>query len=521
MAGRLAKILEQEYKTKGLVGGLASAGGKRLKEMFDIRNVLFSGGGIGSQVGKKIFGKGYSATAEKDKAESITNRIQPPQQAFSQESIEILSSIKNDTRISAKNSVSLPQIAMDINLAKLNIMKLVRLQGDTAEMKADMFFKRAGAREDAYESQFKKGSKNSPQPVAKSESKSLIQQLFTGLLSLGGIITGALSTLGTVIAAGLAGLGTLLLGKNLLSNSMPNIPDTPDGDKKGNKTTKGGGKPPTSGGGKLGNVGRAVAGGAKGGIGLGLLFHSPEVGAGSDVVPNQSTSPSPMGFDYNKYKELVAQQESGNKSVDNKVGFLGKYQFGAQALETFGYLKPGTSKGNDKAVYEPSNWTGKDGMRSKDDFLNNLQVQEALMQKYTQMNMVGLDKAGVMKGVEGDGAAVASRLYAAHHGGVGGAKALFLQGKDTNDKYLTGASVGKSASNMASLYSSGSAPSGATINEASVAIASPQQSTSTPSTTTPTVNIDNSKTQMSSGSSGTQVSAWDNLMFENMITRVI
>ena len=53
MAGRLAKILEQEYKTKGLVGGVASAGGKRLKEMFDIRNVLFSGGGIGSQIGKK------------------------------------------------------------------------------------------------------------------------------------------------------------------------------------------------------------------------------------------------------------------------------------------------------------------------------------------------------------------------------------------------------------------------------------------------------------------------------------
>jgi len=80
MAGRLARILEQEYKTKGLVGGLASAGGKRLKEMFDIRNVLFSGGGIGSQIGKKIFGKGYSATADKDKAESISNRIQPPQQ---------------------------------------------------------------------------------------------------------------------------------------------------------------------------------------------------------------------------------------------------------------------------------------------------------------------------------------------------------------------------------------------------------------------------------------------------------
>jgi len=514
MAGRLARILEQEYKTKGLVGGLASAGGKRLKEMFDIRNVLFSGGGLGSQIGKKIFGKGYSATADKDKAESISNRIQPPQQIFSQESIEILLSIKNDTRISAKNSVALPQIARDINLAKLNIMKLVRLQGDTAEMKADMFFKRAGAREDAYESQFKKGSKTSPQPVAKGESKSLIQQLFTGLSGLSSIISGALSSLGGVIKTALLELGALLLGKKLLDSVPTSVPDVPDSDRKENKKTdkdkpKKAAPPP-----------RRMAP-PKLALGTALLFYSPEVGAGSDIVPNQSTSPSPIGFDYNKYKELVAQQESGNKSIDNGKGFLGKYQFGAQALETFGYLKKGTSKGNDNAVYDPNNWTGKDGMKNKDDFLNNLQIQEDLMKKYTQMNMVGLNKAGVMKGVEGDGAAIASRLYAAHHGGVGGAKALFLEGKNTNDKYLPGASVGKSATNMASLYSSGSAPSGATINEASVAIASPPASTSTPSTTTPIVNVDNSRTQMASAPSGTQVSAWDNLMFENMITRVI
>lgn len=515
MAGRLARILEQEYKTKGLVGGLASAGGKRLKEMFDIRNVLFSGGGIGSQIGKKIFGKGYSATADRDKAESISNRIQPPQQIFSQESIEILLSIKNDTRISAKNSVALPQIARDINLAKLNIMKLVRLQGDTAEMKADMFFKRAGAREDAYESQFKKGSKTSPQPVAKSESKSLIQQLFTGLSSLGGILNKALDTLGGVIKTALLELGALLLGKKFLDSIPTSVPDVPDSDRKENKKTdkdkpKKAAPPP-----------RRIRGPVKGSLFTALMTYSPEVGAGSDVVPNQSTSPSPIGFDYNKYKELVAEQESGNRSIDNGKGFLGKYQFGAQALETFGYLKKGTSKGNDKAAYDPNNWTGKDGMRNKEDFLNNLQIQEDLMQKYTRMNMVGLDKAGVLKGVEGDGAAIASRLYAAHHGGVGGAKALFLEGKDTKDKYLPGASVGKSSSNMASLYSSGSAPSGATINEASVAIASPQQSTSTPSTSTPIVNVDNSRTQMASAPSGTQVSAWDNLMFENMITRVI
>jgi hypothetical protein len=47
---------------------------------------------------------------------------------FSQESVEILTSIKNDTRISAKNSVVLPQIARDINLSKLNIMKLMKIK---------------------------------------------------------------------------------------------------------------------------------------------------------------------------------------------------------------------------------------------------------------------------------------------------------------------------------------------------------------------------------------------------------
>ena len=59
---RLANILQQEYKTKGLIGGAASSLGKRSLEKLDIRNALFSGGGIGSIIGTKIFGKGYSAT---------------------------------------------------------------------------------------------------------------------------------------------------------------------------------------------------------------------------------------------------------------------------------------------------------------------------------------------------------------------------------------------------------------------------------------------------------------------------
>ena len=56
MASRLANILEQEYKTKGLVSGAVSALGKSSREKSDIRNMIFGGSGLGSIIGRKVFG---------------------------------------------------------------------------------------------------------------------------------------------------------------------------------------------------------------------------------------------------------------------------------------------------------------------------------------------------------------------------------------------------------------------------------------------------------------------------------
>jgi hypothetical protein len=70
------------------------------------------------------------------------------------------------------------------------------------------------------------------------------------------------------------------------------------------------------------------------------------------------------------------------------------------------------------------------------------------------MNLKGLQKSGVITG-EDSGSAVASKLYAAHHGGVGGANEFFLKNKDTTDFAFANASVGKSASLMATAYETG------------------------------------------------------------------
>lgn len=250
--GRLAKILEQEYKTRGFVTGTLTGGGKRLREILDLRNVLFSGGGIGSTIGKKIFGKGYSAVSDR----SPVSKLSSPMMGFSQESIEILSSIKSDTRTTAKNSMILPALARDMNVMRQNVVKLVKLSGGDAATRADAFFLKSKEREAAYEAQF---NRTTPTAVTQkpTESKgggilaglaslialmipaiaSAVKLGFSGLSSVIGTIS---STIGSLTSALLGALG-ITKGKSLLNsilNRTPNKNPTPDLDLDKNKTTK-------------------------------------------------------------------------------------------------------------------------------------------------------------------------------------------------------------------------------------------------------------------------------------------
>ncbi|MGA0828849.1 MAG: hypothetical protein ACO3PP_02545, partial [Flavobacteriaceae bacterium] len=55
----------------------------------------------------------------------------------------------------------------------------------------------------------------------------------------------------------------------------------------------------------------------------------------------------PFGCRSNRYRKPLSVQT---------LGFLGKYQFGAAALEDMGLIKKGASKGGNKVLNDPSNW---------------------------------------------------------------------------------------------------------------------------------------------------------------------
>lgn len=132
-------------------------------------------------------------------------------------------------------------------------------------------------------------------------------------------------------------------------------------------------------------------------------------------------------------KDALGKRESNNNyGAVNQFGYTGKYQMGAAYLADRGYMKPGVkqSKAN---MADPDNWTGKDGIKSSEDFKNNPAVQEKAMGAGLDANERSLKKMGVIDSNSTE-QEKAGYLATSHLLGTGGAKNMKdgKVGKDGN-----------------------------------------------------------------------------------------
>lgn len=129
----------------------------------------------------------------------------------------------------------------------------------------------------------------------------------------------------------------------------------------------------------------------------------------------------------------IRQRESSNNyGAENSYGYTGAYQFGAQALEDVGMLKPGASKGGNKAMNDPNNWTIPGG---KDAFVSNQQLQDQAMLKLLETNKNRLAQAGIIDDNTPPDQ-VNGLLAVMHLKGMDGVMKL-RQGQQTRDGYGT------------------------------------------------------------------------------------
>lgn len=82
------------------------------------------------------------------------------------------------------------------------------------------------------------------------------------------------------------------------------------------------------------------------------------------------------------FTALAYRESDNNPRKINKFGYIGKYQFGEEALVTLGYYHKDNTRKNDWK----GQWTGKDGVFSKEDFLNNSFVQDKAAKELSLLN---------------------------------------------------------------------------------------------------------------------------------------
>lgn len=145
----------------------------------------------------------------------------------------------------------------------------------------------------------------------------------------------------------------------------------------------------------------------------------------------------------NLMASLAGSESSNAYSIKGGGGgnFTGRYQFGKAALIDTGFLKRG---GN---VKNPASWTGKLGIKSRNDFMNCPIAQEIAMQEYIKINYNYLHKAGskIQKSVLDNMPCneIAGLLAVSHLVGFGAAQKYFKSGGKTDSKDAFGMSASK------------------------------------------------------------------------------
>ena len=94
--------------------------------------------------------------------------------------------------------------------------------------------------------------------------------------------------------------------------------------------------------------------------------------------------------DINSFLKNLFQSEGGtNPKIVNQYGYIGKYQFGEDALIDLGYYKPDGTKNRTltgKFKYDwAGDWTGKHGVTCRDDFLGSESVQDKAAKEWVKL----------------------------------------------------------------------------------------------------------------------------------------
>ena len=166
---------------------------------------------------------------------------------------------------------------------------------------------------------------------------------------------------------------------------------------------------------------------------------NPILSGAVSISPEIGTLPPLTDLQVQKLMDAIGKKESSsipggaqNYGAQNRFGYIGKYQFGAAALATLGYVKVGNNqKLTNASLDDPNSWTNKNGLKSKQDYVNQGAKQERIMFENLTFNYNLLKRKNILS-TNDDPGKVAGLLSVSHLLGAGGAIA-YVSGNDSKD----------------------------------------------------------------------------------------
>jgi len=144
-------------------------------------------------------------------------------------------------------------------------------------------------------------------------------------------------------------------------------------------------------------------------------------------------------LNYNKAIKCLGKLESNNDyAVKNTLGYLGRWQFGAAALEDLGFLKKNCYRKYKNRMPRKC-WTGKAKTFSKKSFLAFEDAQDLAIKENFKLNYKRLLKLKVLNKSSSQ-VKIAQSLFVSHLLGAKGAFNYFKKNIDKSDGYGTKAS---------------------------------------------------------------------------------
>lgn len=544
-------------------GALASAIGQKTLESIDPRKFLNQSGTLTALFPSL---KAYKAKGAGDKSDKNLDKLatlQASGDAATKVSLEAMIVKLNDvsiyTRMSAKNSVVLPQMARDTNLIKQNIGRLLKVFGETQATKADMFFKGAGERESAIEAARKK-TPTTPTKVEDKKDDGFFSKLLAPLAAIFAPLIASIKSfakdildvmgISKALAEGLSPLSILL--RALISPlSLLVAPVAAlawwltKNDKKQTSTAdewmaRGGGMDETS---VVTTDGRStkemVEGIMPGGLPAAMRETQREQALKSGYVdpsiseaeskrlsnypsripssvippsaPAESTSPTKVNDDSQVDQILAtirAKESGGGNPAGNYSALNFAWNKGQTASGAYQITKPTWDM-----------WTKKYGIGQDYEFAYQAppEIQDQVARRAVK---------DILKQVSGDVSKVPNVWYTGNAQGKLSESALALNRGNTAEAYQKSwmakynQLAGKETQASPTLAST-KPSSGPTVSAASSSAAEGRMMLATAPITQPNVIQDNStKVQNAGQGSAPQLSAYDPFMFENLVTRV-